>query len=529
MLNQLSSLSLSTSLFRIKDRKVTVEHILLLGILLFGLYLRLYDLGKAPFWVDESISSLAGKNILLKGIPLFDSGFIYSSALLFHYIQALSFFLFGLNDFAARLPSVLFGMLTILLAYLIGKEYSKYGGLMAAALTAIFFLEVSFSREARYYQLFQLAFFATLYFVYKIMKGNDSKKSSPEKKKSIPAASKKSLFSSISSNIYLYAAIISFLIAVDTQIGGMVLAPFLLWGILQDRAKGIKDINRILQLSKLQLIIILLVIAVFIYNAWKALSIQATTISNLLERAGIYLSYLSVRKHLIPFSIAGLIWAYFKNKRFTLSLLVPSIVLLFLAISVEMYAFRYVYFFQLLIVLYTAVLFALLYDKFGKIILVPFVLLLIVPSNLLFPYSYSNILLPHGLDYRDSSSPTIDLKNLPPGLLSELKDPDAVIITYFSPPVEWYIKKPTYVVPFSLTGRGADEISYNSGGMYTDRYSGVRTLNIREGLPQRQYYLIEQNFATAKLVPWQQEDLNVLKENCTIEFENQDVNVYRCR
>jgi hypothetical protein len=53
------------------------------------------------------------------------------------------------------------------LAYFIGKEYSKSGGIISALFFAVFYLEVFFSRQARYYQLFQLAFFASLYFLYK--------------------------------------------------------------------------------------------------------------------------------------------------------------------------------------------------------------------------------------------------------------------------------------------------------------------------------------------------------------------------
>ena len=55
----------------------------------------------------------------------------------FHYTMALSFILFGMTDFAARLPSVFFGSLTIILAYLIGKEYSKSGEQKAAAGTTV--------------------------------------------------------------------------------------------------------------------------------------------------------------------------------------------------------------------------------------------------------------------------------------------------------------------------------------------------------------------------------------------------------
>ena len=96
--------------------------------------------------------------ILEKGFPIFDSGLVYSRAYAFHYIEAF-FLLFGQNEFMARFPSVIFGMLTIILAYFIGKEYSKSGGLISALFMAVFYLEVFYSRQARFYQLFQLMFF----------------------------------------------------------------------------------------------------------------------------------------------------------------------------------------------------------------------------------------------------------------------------------------------------------------------------------------------------------------------------------
>ena len=49
------------------------ETILLILILVFGFFLRIYFLGHAPFWVDKNISSIASKEILEKGVPKFDS------------------------------------------------------------------------------------------------------------------------------------------------------------------------------------------------------------------------------------------------------------------------------------------------------------------------------------------------------------------------------------------------------------------------------------------------------------------------
>ena len=143
-----------------------LEISLLVLILLFGLFLRVYELGKAPLWIDEATSAIAGKEIIEKGVPEFDSGLLYDRALVFHYSEALML-LFGLTDFNARFISVIFGLFTILLAYLIGREYSKTGGLISALFVSVFYLEVFFSRQARFYQMFQFMFFLSLYLLYK--------------------------------------------------------------------------------------------------------------------------------------------------------------------------------------------------------------------------------------------------------------------------------------------------------------------------------------------------------------------------
>ena len=118
--------------------KVKLEIVFLGIILLFGLFIRVYNLGVAPLWIDESISSIAAKEILEKGAPVFDSGLFYSRALFYHYSEAF-FLLFGVNDFNARIASVIFGLATILLLFFIGREYSKSGGVISALFMSVFY------------------------------------------------------------------------------------------------------------------------------------------------------------------------------------------------------------------------------------------------------------------------------------------------------------------------------------------------------------------------------------------------------
>jgi predicted membrane-bound mannosyltransferase len=91
---------------KIKFRRMSLERILLSIVLIFAFFLRVFRLGRPSLWVDEATSSVAAKMILIKGLPIFDSGMLYSRAYLFHYLQAF-FLLFGNTDFLVRFVSVI--------------------------------------------------------------------------------------------------------------------------------------------------------------------------------------------------------------------------------------------------------------------------------------------------------------------------------------------------------------------------------------------------------------------------------------
>ena len=74
--------------------------------------------------------------------------------------------LFGETEFAYRLPSVLFGTLTIPLIFFFARNItiSSRAALVAAFLTAFLMVEIAWSRQARMYQPFQFFYILTLYF-----------------------------------------------------------------------------------------------------------------------------------------------------------------------------------------------------------------------------------------------------------------------------------------------------------------------------------------------------------------------------
>jgi|GEM_PF-927493 len=466
----------------IKSIKKNYEFYGLIAILAFAFFLRVYNLGNAGLWIDESTSAVAARMITQHGFPRFDSGLLYSRAYFFHYFQAF-FLLPGSNDFTARFPSVIFGLLTVLLAYFIGKEYSKSGGILCALFTSVFYLEVFYSRQARFYQLFQLLFFASLYFLHK-------SKENPK---------------------WLYPATISFILCLDTQIAGIILAPFFIIHILMYNKKYYRLFS-IIPAGYL--------IKYFI----PAKSLSAGSEAEAINYASQYFDFTRNMYYLLILFIPGVIWSFIKKKRLTVLIILPSLIMLLGIFTLQTFALRYAYFFAFPIVLYASLLLAFLYDQLGKHMIAAIVLLLIFPSNLIYPYTYVNVIKPIDYNYKDYSAPAIDLKEIPEPIVQTLKE--STVITYFSSTYEWYIGKPDFAIGFSMNGIGDDQISMtNEKGEKVDKYSGAFILT---DIPDKPYYLIADAFSVSKLKPEQQALHNNFTENCIIIYENPTVKIWEC-
>ncbi|MBI2870626.1 MAG: glycosyltransferase family 39 protein [Candidatus Omnitrophica bacterium] len=153
------------------SRKWTI--CLVAALTLVGLALRLRGLGNLGFWGDEAYQALAVEGILKHGYPLLPSGAVYLRALPFQYLQAVSAFVFGLNEFALRFPGVLFGAAVIPAIYLLGRDlFGRGAGILAAAVLAFSVMEIDMSRFARVYTMLQFVYVLGLWSFYRgFMKG----------------------------------------------------------------------------------------------------------------------------------------------------------------------------------------------------------------------------------------------------------------------------------------------------------------------------------------------------------------------
>jgi len=143
-------------------RRLKLEDFFLPGIFLLAAFLRLYNLGNEPFWGDEVLSldistHFASVGQLLRYLQEVEvhPPFYY---LLLHYWTTL----FGVSEFSVRLPSVIFGLATVILSYRFSWRlfYNKTAAYLTALFVAVLPLLVEYGMEARPYGVY--LFFALL-------------------------------------------------------------------------------------------------------------------------------------------------------------------------------------------------------------------------------------------------------------------------------------------------------------------------------------------------------------------------------
>lgn len=122
-------------------------------IALFAFLIRLYRLGQVPIslhW-DEAAWGYNAYSILKTGrdeygqiLPFILKSFGDYKPAFYVYLVAISEAIFGLNEFAVRLPSALFGSLAVFLLFLVVKElFATFKGRETVALIASFILATS--------------------------------------------------------------------------------------------------------------------------------------------------------------------------------------------------------------------------------------------------------------------------------------------------------------------------------------------------------------------------------------------------
>jgi len=137
------------------------------AITLIAIELRLLCLGRKSLWFDEvisfSIASLdpAGfRNIL----------FSWEANMGLYYLILRQWLHLGVSEFVVRLPSAIFGVLTVPLLFSLGRRlFGEKTGLIASLLLAVNAFHVRYSQEARSYILFCLLAVAAAWFYSRVI------------------------------------------------------------------------------------------------------------------------------------------------------------------------------------------------------------------------------------------------------------------------------------------------------------------------------------------------------------------------
>lgn len=151
--------------------KIDYQLLILLLIVIFALFLRVYQLGQIPsgLFCDEAATGYDAYSLLKTGkdsngnfLPILINRHNTDNAeAMYTYLTVPSVFLFDLTIFSTRLLAAIIGTLTILTTYLLTKElFNKKIGLISAFLLAVSPWHLQFSRIA--FRAILAPFFITL-------------------------------------------------------------------------------------------------------------------------------------------------------------------------------------------------------------------------------------------------------------------------------------------------------------------------------------------------------------------------------
>jgi hypothetical protein len=255
----------------------------------YGLILRINALGGPSLWIDEGYSINAVNSILEKGYPQLDSGKFYTGGLLNNYLIALSTKILGFDAFSpwsARLPSVAFGVGTILLIYFLVKKIfnNETVALCSGLIIALSTWEIVWSRQARGYIAAQFFILLTFYFLWQWLENKKVK--------------------------HFIFLILSFIAAYFSQGIAIAFAPtliivFLMYQILHPQNRLPKKYF-IYAIGIMMLVATLLAILIIAGNKIVIYNFSAT-----------YLNYLFKDLRIFTWlALAGFIWGIFDKKNF---------------------------------------------------------------------------------------------------------------------------------------------------------------------------------------------------------------------
>lgn len=128
---------------------------ILIVIILIGLSLRLYNLGKHDFWFDEAMSIIGSHHL---------SRYIYDLQSFYYLVLFIWSRLVPESEFFLRLSSVIFSTFSIFMLYKLGKRiFNERIGLLSAFFLSLSPFHIWYAQELRVYSLL---FFSVVSYIY---------------------------------------------------------------------------------------------------------------------------------------------------------------------------------------------------------------------------------------------------------------------------------------------------------------------------------------------------------------------------
>lgn len=144
-------------------------------ITLLALALRLVFIN-VPLWYDEACSHLVAKNSLPFGIDQFLLEKDLQHMPLYFYILNIWMSIFGESDISIRVLSLIFGLATVPLSYIVAsKLHSKEIGILASIFVAVNAFLVLYSTEARMYSMVTFLALLSVNYLIDYNKNSDRK------------------------------------------------------------------------------------------------------------------------------------------------------------------------------------------------------------------------------------------------------------------------------------------------------------------------------------------------------------------
>src|SRR5512138_3297182 len=151
---------------------ITNEIVIFAGIVIVAIVTRFYNLGARVMSHDESLHTYFSW-LLYRGQGYQHTPMMHGP-LQFHMI-ALTYFLFGVSDFTARIPAVLFSIATVWMIWYWRRYLGKWGALIAGLLLVVSPYMLYYGRYVRNESYTGVAGLTMLYGILRYLEKGDKK------------------------------------------------------------------------------------------------------------------------------------------------------------------------------------------------------------------------------------------------------------------------------------------------------------------------------------------------------------------